>query len=265
MYLNDSLVDTFFRVLVPRYSDASPSISSVPSSSSAASDATLAPTSSSHSLSYYIFATHVPGIRTVSLQRYRIGCVTIYCATIFCLIRTYAFIYLNPSSCITVSIVGYYQLLSIKRRGCLPVIRWATLCWNPPRARPMMGSSPTSCTQKEVPPAPPPWRTYPTTLGFPPPFSRLSTDFPSYSLPYIGSTQTPSNHHSKLSWSAWVLPFRYQVQWSSVGLEGPRRALTHVLCLQSKPFPIYPLDALGGGGVSSIQDLTRYQHSTAGA
>ena len=69
---------------------SSPFPSLYPSPSSADAVATLAPASSSPSLSHHLLATHDPDIRTVSLQRSKIGRVAMYCATVFCLFRTYS-------------------------------------------------------------------------------------------------------------------------------------------------------------------------------
>ena len=64
-----------------------------------------------------------------------------YCTSVFCRFITYSSISLNPDSYIDVSIGRYYQLPSNSRRGFLPMIHCATLCWNPPRDRPMWGVS----------------------------------------------------------------------------------------------------------------------------
>ena len=57
-----------------------------PSPSSAAT-AALALVRSRTSCSHRLLATHAPGIRSVSSHRFRIGCVTIYCATVLNLFR----------------------------------------------------------------------------------------------------------------------------------------------------------------------------------
>ena len=124
-----------------------------------------------------------------------------YCVDVFFLLSKYSSTSSNPASCIAVSKGGYYQLLSIICQSCFPVICLYTLCWNPPRSLPMWGVIKTSPTQKEVLPAPPPWRTSPTLLVWPPPLPRFSTTTPNYSLPSSGSPPPPSNHHIIPSWS----------------------------------------------------------------
>ena len=117
------------------------SISSSPlyPSPSSASTTALVPARSRTSYPYQFLAIHSPGIRTVSSHRPRIGCVTIYCANVLWLFRKYSPVSSKPASCISIFSGNYYKIPSTCRFGCLPVICMDTLCWNPPRARPMQG------------------------------------------------------------------------------------------------------------------------------
>ena len=85
------------------------------------------PVRSNPSCSHRLFINHVLRIRTVSLQRSIISRVTMYYATVFCLLSTYASTSSNPASYIAVSKSWYYQIPSNNSRGCLQVICLATL------------------------------------------------------------------------------------------------------------------------------------------
>ena len=113
--------------------------SSLSPSPSDAAAATLGPDIYSPFCYHHLLATHSYDICTVYLHRSIIVRITIYCATAFCLFGKYSTISSNPASCISISIGGYSQLPPACCFGCLPVIRLDTLCWNPPRDRPMRG------------------------------------------------------------------------------------------------------------------------------
>ena len=106
--------------------------SSPPLSSSlyaaAAAAQSLIPASSIPSCSHHLRETQAPVLRTEFLQRSRIGHVVIYFLTVFCLFRMYTPPYSKPSSSIYAASGGYYQPLSYRLLGCLPVICRATLC-----------------------------------------------------------------------------------------------------------------------------------------
>ena len=108
-------------------------------SSSAETTFTRAPSRSSTFCSHHLLSNHVPVLHNISSQRSRIGCITMYYATILCLLSTYTSTSSNPDSYIITSNGGYYQLLSRNHQYCLPVIHLTTLYWNPPRDRTMWG------------------------------------------------------------------------------------------------------------------------------
>ena len=162
-----------FHVLVTRYSSASPSVSSIPPSSSDEAATTLAPVRSSTSCSYHLFATHIPSIRTVSSKSSVIVCVEMYCTTVFCLFSTYASISSKTASCISVSRSGYCQIPSNNLRGFLPVICWDNLCWNPPRDRPVRGVTTQVSTPKNSTACPTTLENIPDTLGFTPSLPKI--------------------------------------------------------------------------------------------
>ena len=110
-----------------------------PAATSGSPSSAAAPAKSNPSYSHHLFETRIPGLRTASSQRSRIGRVAMYCATVFCLLRMYASTSSKPASRITSPKGEYYHQATGRHRGCRPVIRQANLCWNPPRARPMRG------------------------------------------------------------------------------------------------------------------------------
>ena len=106
---------------------ASTSTSSV-SPLSTASTSNRDPFSFIHSYSHQLFVTHVPGLRTASSQRSIIGRVSMYCATMFYLLNTYASTSSNLSYRIDFSKGGGYSQLPYRSlQGYLHVIRLATL------------------------------------------------------------------------------------------------------------------------------------------
>ena len=142
--------------LVPCYSASSLPRYSSPFSSSYASDTALYLSRSRTSYSHHLFATHLPLICTLSLQRSRIGRIIMYCATVFWLFGTYSSISSNPASCISILSRGYSYLSLNSRRVWILVIFQEILCWDPPRARTMWGPSTTSLPKKSEPPTSPP-------------------------------------------------------------------------------------------------------------
>ena len=83
--------------------------------------------------------TRAPGRRVACSHRSRIGRVTIYCKTIFCLRIIDVRIPTIPASLSTPASGGYSQLPSFLRRCCLPVIFLATLEWKLSRALSIRG------------------------------------------------------------------------------------------------------------------------------
>ena len=108
------------RYFIPHVFGSFPSLPTAPhlplppssSLSSSTASNTLAPARSSHSFSHHHLATHVPGLRTISLQRSRIGGVTMYCAAVLCLFSKYAPFSSNYASSIAVPSGCYSEISS---------------------------------------------------------------------------------------------------------------------------------------------------------
>ena len=95
-------------IYFPANPSASPSVSSASTSSSDAAVTSHAPTRSSIPFYHHLFTTHIPVICNVSSHRSKIGRITIYCASIFCLIITHASTSSKPASFIAVYKGGFY-------------------------------------------------------------------------------------------------------------------------------------------------------------
>ena len=119
----------FLLLYVPATPSAYPSASSRPFSSAAtAVSAPRNPSRSSTIFYYHLFVDHLPGLCTVSLQRYRIAFVKMSIAVVLFLLGTYASTSSNLASYIAYSNNKYYQFTSRSYRVCLPVILLTTLC-----------------------------------------------------------------------------------------------------------------------------------------
>ena len=82
-----------FYVVLPIYFPGNPSFSHYASSGSPSTTASAdsqSPSMPNLSCYHHFLETHVPGLCTSSSQRSRIGRVAIYCAIVFCLLKTYA-------------------------------------------------------------------------------------------------------------------------------------------------------------------------------
>ena len=113
-----------------------------PSESSAAAAALFfSPFKSRTACYHHRRYTLAPGLRAVCSQRSIIGCVTIYCVTMFWLLVMYVRIPLKTASTIAFSNDGYSQLPPPCLLGCLTVSRCANLCWKLLMARSILGVS----------------------------------------------------------------------------------------------------------------------------
>ena len=124
-----------------------------------------------------------------------IGRVTIYCATMLCLLVMYLPIPLKTDSTIDSSNDGYYQIPPPRLLGCLPVSRHATLCWKLLRARSILGVSTHVSAPNNNTTCVTTLKNTPTPLDTPPTGSIYATTASKSSSPSEGCLTLQESHH----------------------------------------------------------------------
>ena len=182
-------------VVIFRGIPSSLTIVSSTSDSSAAADLSFAPPKSRHYCSHHLRDTLAPSLQADGSQRPIIGCVAIYCASVFCLLMMYVLIPSNLDSSIASSNDRYSQLPPSRILGCLPVIHHATLCWRILRARSILGVSTHVSALNNNNTYVTALKNVPTPLDPPPPGSKSTTAAPNSSAPYKGCLTLKANNH----------------------------------------------------------------------